>query len=113
MTDRLVSGVKTGAPGIGQRNDPDPSSEGRQTPLIAPGKAVALVTLKNKAKYRYLCTVPGHAAAGRASSPFAELGGTPERRSDLVRDELELVVWVRADRGECDRIDACVGDCHQ
>ena len=35
------------------------------TPLIGPGKTARLVvTFKKKAKYSYLCTVPGHAAAG-------------------------------------------------
>jgi uncharacterized cupredoxin-like copper-binding protein len=38
---------------------------GKKTPLIAPGKTAKLVvTHKKKGKYRYLCTVPGHAAAG-------------------------------------------------
>ena len=38
---------------------------GRRTPLIQPGKTARLVvTFKKKAKYTYLCTVPGHAAAG-------------------------------------------------
>jgi uncharacterized cupredoxin-like copper-binding protein len=38
---------------------------GKRTPLIGPGKtAKLLVTFKKKAKYPYLCTVPGHAAAG-------------------------------------------------
>jgi uncharacterized cupredoxin-like copper-binding protein len=38
---------------------------GKRTPLIGPGKtAKLLVTLKKKGKYPYLCTVPGHAAAG-------------------------------------------------
>jgi plastocyanin len=38
---------------------------GRKTPLIQPGKTARLVaTFKKKAKYTYLCTVPGHAAAG-------------------------------------------------
>ncbi len=37
----------------------------KKTPLIAPGKTAKLViTFKKKAKYPYLCTVPGHAAAG-------------------------------------------------
>jgi uncharacterized cupredoxin-like copper-binding protein len=35
------------------------------TALIAPGKTAKLiVTFKKKGKYPYLCTVPGHAAAG-------------------------------------------------
>ena len=38
---------------------------GKRTPLIRPGKTARLVvTFKRKAKYPYLCTVPGHAAAG-------------------------------------------------
>jgi uncharacterized cupredoxin-like copper-binding protein len=38
---------------------------GKRTPLIQPGKTARLVvTFKKKAKYTYLCTVPGHAAAG-------------------------------------------------
>jgi uncharacterized cupredoxin-like copper-binding protein len=38
---------------------------GKQTPLIQPGKTVKLVvTFKKKGKYHYLCTVPGHAEAG-------------------------------------------------
>jgi uncharacterized cupredoxin-like copper-binding protein len=38
---------------------------GKKTPLISPGKTTRLiVTFKKKAKYAYLCTVPGHAAAG-------------------------------------------------
>ena len=38
---------------------------GKKTPLISPGKTTRLiVTFKKKAKYGYLCTVPGHAAAG-------------------------------------------------
>jgi uncharacterized cupredoxin-like copper-binding protein len=38
---------------------------GRSTPLIGPGKtARVLVTFKKKGKFAYLCTVPGHAAAG-------------------------------------------------
>lgn len=35
------------------------------TPLIQPGKTAKLVvSFKKKGKYPYLCTVPGHAAAG-------------------------------------------------
>ena len=38
---------------------------GKKTPLIQPGKTAKLVvTLTKKKKYTYLCTVPGHAAAG-------------------------------------------------
>ena len=38
---------------------------GKTTPLLQPGKTSTLViTFKKKAKYSYLCTVPGHAAAG-------------------------------------------------
>jgi uncharacterized cupredoxin-like copper-binding protein len=38
---------------------------GKTTPLIQPGKTANLVvTFTKKGKYSYLCTVPGHAAAG-------------------------------------------------
>jgi uncharacterized cupredoxin-like copper-binding protein len=37
----------------------------KSTPLIGPGKTAKLVvTFKKKGKYSYVCTVPGHAAAG-------------------------------------------------
>jgi uncharacterized cupredoxin-like copper-binding protein len=38
---------------------------GKKTPLIGAGKTARLVvTFKKKGKYSYMCTVPGHAAAG-------------------------------------------------
>lgn len=38
---------------------------GVKTRLIAPGKSATLkVTFKKRGSYHYLCTVPGHAAAG-------------------------------------------------
>jgi plastocyanin len=38
---------------------------GRQTRLIRPGRSSRLVvTFRKKGTYHYLCTVPGHAAAG-------------------------------------------------
>ena len=37
---------------------------GRQTRLIGPGKTATLVMTLKKGRYPYLCTVPGHAAAG-------------------------------------------------
>jgi uncharacterized cupredoxin-like copper-binding protein len=38
---------------------------GKRLPLIQPGKTAKLVvTFKKKSKCPYLCTVPGHAAAG-------------------------------------------------
>jgi uncharacterized cupredoxin-like copper-binding protein len=38
---------------------------GKQTRLIQPHKTAKLVvTFKKKGRYHYLCTVPGHAAAG-------------------------------------------------
>jgi len=38
---------------------------GKSTPLIGPGKtARVVVTFRKKGKFAYLCTVPGHAAAG-------------------------------------------------
>jgi uncharacterized cupredoxin-like copper-binding protein len=39
--------------------------DGKKTPLIAPGKRATLTVLfTKKGGYAYLCTVPGHAAAG-------------------------------------------------
>jgi uncharacterized cupredoxin-like copper-binding protein len=38
---------------------------GKKTPLISPGKTARItVVFKKRKKYPYLCTVPGHAAAG-------------------------------------------------
>jgi uncharacterized cupredoxin-like copper-binding protein len=38
---------------------------GKKTSLIAPGKTEKLVVrFKKKGQYRYICTVPGHAALG-------------------------------------------------
>jgi uncharacterized cupredoxin-like copper-binding protein len=38
---------------------------GKTTPQIQPGKTARLVvTFKKKGKFTYICTVPGHAAAG-------------------------------------------------
>jgi uncharacterized cupredoxin-like copper-binding protein len=38
---------------------------GKQTRLIKPGKTATLsVTFKKKARYHYICAVPGHAALG-------------------------------------------------
>jgi uncharacterized cupredoxin-like copper-binding protein len=38
---------------------------GKKTPLIKPGKSATLkVVFSKKGRYAYLCTVPGHAAAG-------------------------------------------------
>ena len=37
---------------------------GRTTPLIQPGKTARLVVTLRKGRFPYLCTVPGHAAAG-------------------------------------------------
>ena len=42
---------------------------GKKTPQISPGKTARLVvTFKRKGKFTYLCTVPGHAAAGMKGS---------------------------------------------
>lgn len=41
------------------------SCAGKVTPSIAPGKSATLtVTFKKAGTYEYLCTIPGHAAAG-------------------------------------------------
>jgi uncharacterized cupredoxin-like copper-binding protein len=38
---------------------------GRKTPLIRPGRTARLtVTFRKKGRYPFVCTVPGHAAAG-------------------------------------------------
>jgi len=37
---------------------------GQQTPLISPGKTATLTTTLTPGSANYLCTVPGHAAAG-------------------------------------------------
>ncbi len=38
---------------------------GKKTKMLSPGKSASLtVTLKKGKKYKYICTVPGHAAAG-------------------------------------------------
>ena len=38
---------------------------GRKTPIIKPGKSAVLrVVFRKAGRYRYVCTVPGHAAAG-------------------------------------------------
>jgi uncharacterized cupredoxin-like copper-binding protein len=38
---------------------------GKKTPMLKPGKKATLQVVFRKAgRYRYLCTVPGHAAAG-------------------------------------------------
>ena len=43
----------------------DFSIDGKQTPLVQPGQTAKLVvTFTKPGKYPYLCTVPGHAAAG-------------------------------------------------
>ncbi|HEY5057568.1 MAG TPA: plastocyanin/azurin family copper-binding protein [Gaiellaceae bacterium] len=37
---------------------------GKVTPMIQPGKSAKLTVTLKAGKYPYLCTVPGHAAAG-------------------------------------------------
>ena len=37
---------------------------GKTTPLTSPGQTAKLVVTLKKGRYPYLCTVPGHAAAG-------------------------------------------------
>jgi uncharacterized cupredoxin-like copper-binding protein len=37
---------------------------GKTTPMIQPGKSAKLTVTLKAGKYPYLCTVPGHAAAG-------------------------------------------------
>jgi uncharacterized cupredoxin-like copper-binding protein len=37
---------------------------GKKTPLVSPGKSASLTVTLKPGKYPYICTVPGHAAAG-------------------------------------------------
>jgi uncharacterized cupredoxin-like copper-binding protein len=37
---------------------------GQKTPLVSPGKSASLTVTLKAGKYTYICTVPGHAAAG-------------------------------------------------
>jgi uncharacterized cupredoxin-like copper-binding protein len=37
---------------------------GKKTPKLQPGKSTTLKVTLKKGKFKYLCTVPGHAAAG-------------------------------------------------
>ena len=37
---------------------------GKKTPLIKPGKSATLTVTLKKGSYKYVCTVPGHSAAG-------------------------------------------------
>jgi uncharacterized cupredoxin-like copper-binding protein len=37
---------------------------GKKTPIISPGKSASVTVSLKAGRYTYLCTVPGHAAAG-------------------------------------------------
>jgi uncharacterized cupredoxin-like copper-binding protein len=37
---------------------------GKKTPLVSPGKSASLTVTLKPGNYPYICTVPGHAAAG-------------------------------------------------
>lgn len=37
---------------------------GKRTPMLKPGKTATLTVTLSKGKHKYVCTVPGHAAAG-------------------------------------------------
>jgi nitrite reductase (NO-forming) len=37
---------------------------GKKTPLVKPGKSASLTVTLKKGSFKYVCTVPGHAAAG-------------------------------------------------
>ena len=38
--------------------------KGKKTPFLSPGKSATLKVVFPKGKFPYLCTIPGHAAAG-------------------------------------------------
>ena len=38
--------------------------DGKSTPLVSPGKSAKLTVTLTTGKFVYVCTVPGHAAAG-------------------------------------------------
>lgn len=42
----------------------DFSIDKKKTPLLKPGKSATLTVTLKKGRYRYLCTVPGHAELG-------------------------------------------------
>ena len=47
------------------KSDSANSCSGKVTPSLSPGKSATLtVTFSKKGSYEYLCTIPGHAAAG-------------------------------------------------
>jgi uncharacterized cupredoxin-like copper-binding protein len=37
---------------------------GKKTPLVRPGKSASITVTLKRGTYSYICTVPGHAAAG-------------------------------------------------
>ena len=37
---------------------------GKKTPMLRPGKTTSLTVTLKKGRFKYVCTVPGHAAAG-------------------------------------------------
>jgi uncharacterized cupredoxin-like copper-binding protein len=41
---------------------------GKKTKLLSPGKSATLTVTLKKGKFSYICTVPGHAAAGMKGS---------------------------------------------
>jgi len=41
---------------------------GKKTKLVSPGKSASLTVTLKRGKYSYICTVPGHAAAGMKGS---------------------------------------------
>ena len=67
LSTKLISrpGVVTFAVKNAGKLPHDFKINGKKTPLIAPGKSAKLVvSFKKNGSYPYLCTVPGHAAAG-------------------------------------------------
>ena len=55
---------------------------GKKTPVIKPGKSAKLTVTLKTGKVAYLCTVPGHAAAGmKGKPPSSSTTLEPRRRA--------------------------------
>ena len=78
---------------------------GKKTPNIKPGKSATLkVVFKKKGRYAYLCTIPGHAAAGMKGTLAVVVEADDPSADDHNRgrrwhqDDLRLSAAVDGDR---------------